>query len=479
MRIDSENIDDEDQVSINKQVPQFPEKKAPTYFKQEMLIIDLINQHKKASGHQKKEYECQLLRRFRNPKSHDCYMVEGQWAIRYTNYLYENSNTLPGILDNKPLDSLKKPVLNYDYYLVNEQTWKFLQDEYKGGPERILNFQIESACSSISESMNRTRSADISMISNVTDFTDRNPEVRLCGLKNELYFCYMHSALQGMFCITEFNDYFINSLRRIKSMIPKSLYDQMRMCRYYQELLEQINSSQNDYIKINSLRNYCIRRFSPKLQHDSEEFLLYLLSSIDDEINNLNKELQVIKIQRQINIVQNLFKGVIENKIICRNCNNTSINNEEFLTLSLALSKSLNLIQCLEDFLKEEKIFDYHCDKCNKKRQAFKRTKIINLPTYLLLHLKRFKFFPKQNKINSTISFPDPLIIQNNQYKITSIVVHQGSLESGHYYSFGKRKHKWYMFNDQSVKLVHKKDVLQQSAYILTYQKQNQQQLLP
>ena len=54
---------------------------------------------------------------------------------------------------------------------------------------------MESACSSISESMNRTRSADISMISNVTDFTDRNPEVRLCGLKNELYFCYMHSAL--------------------------------------------------------------------------------------------------------------------------------------------------------------------------------------------------------------------------------------------------------------------------------------------
>lgn len=41
--------------------------------------------------------------------------------------------------------------------------------------------------------------------------------------------------------------------------------------------------------------------------------------------------------------------------------------------------------------------------------------------------------------------------ISDSKYRLSGVLVHSGSAESGHYYSFIKVGEKWYEFNDKYV----------------------------
>ncbi|CAD8164606.1 unnamed protein product [Paramecium octaurelia] len=460
----SENLNEEDNSSINKQVPQFPQKKAPSYSNEVPQILKLQNQFRIAQGNTRRELECQLIKRLVDLKKNsdsDWYRLNGAWAQKYTTYLYDNSSTLPGPIDNTDLLQKKNLVMNVDFYVVNETVWKFLLEEYSGGPE-ILDEKIPpSPSSNASSTTDRAKSVDISIVSYVSQL-DINPEIPIKGLKNELYFCYMHSSLQCMMCIQELNNFILNNINR-------QHIQSMPLCTSYQELLRQLKDTQQDYIKINSLRNSITKKFNPKHQHDAQEFLLFLLSSFEDEINNFNKK----NVQQQTilpNVIDQYLKGKMTSEIHCKNCSKKSQIMEEFLSLSLALLKINSINQSFDEFLKDELIQDYKCDSCHKKKTAIKKTRITKLPQYLILHLKRFKFFPKQNKIIQHIKFSLESSFCGIKYSLAGIIVHSGSLEQGHYYSFCKRQNKWWLFNDQKIKLVNNNDVLQQQGYILFYQ---------
>lgn len=46
------------------------------------------------------------------------------------------------------------------------------------------------------------------------------------------------------------------------------------------------------------------------------------------------------------------------------------------------------------------------------------------------------------------------------QYELFAVIVHMGSLNSGHYVAYTKRNRKWYLFNDEDYELVSDKEVL-------------------
>lgn len=142
----------------------------------------------------------------------------------------------------------------------------------------------------------------------------------------------------------------------------------------------------------------------------------------------------------------------------------------------------------------------YYCEKCEKKINTLKRCCIKRMPNVLFIVLKRFEFnFDTMTKfkINDYIEFPmeldmtqysqdalakkdimkqmeeknltlqdldeDQKLIMQKQiperyfnYKLKGTIIHLGTAEQGHYYSFIQDREnpnqKWYEFNDTIVR---------------------------
>src|SRR5947207_5877603 len=128
----------------------------------------------------------------------------------------------------------------------------------------------------------------------------------------------------------------------------------------------------------------------------------------------------------------------------------------------------------------------YSCESCGRHVDAVKQISIKSLPDNLIFHLKRFEYSIKQGtriKVNDYFPFPKEIdlfpytvqAIENQEsgqskatqttqliYELVGVLVHTGTAESGHYYSYirdPRPKHtvpdpkiEWYEFNDSEVK---------------------------
>ena len=169
--------------------------------------------------------------------------------------------------------------------------------------------------------------------------------------------------------------------------------------------------------------------------------------------------------------MQGVFGGKTVSQCICKVCGTVKENLEDFYNLSLDVKHSKTLSESLSRFISGDSISDYHCDNCNKKVEITKRTLIERVPNILIAHLQRivFNFDTFANeKINTRLEFPmtvdlypytkaglaDPESTSTEfAYDLVGIVVHKGTAEMGHYYSFIKTEtNKWYEFNDSAVK---------------------------
>ena len=105
------------------------------------------------------------------------------------------------------------------------------------------------------------------------------------------------------------------------------------------------------------------------------------------------------------------------NKIVSlRNCEGVSEIIDTFYDISLPITKKKStLTKCLDSFFKEEGWIDsYKCEKCKMNSQAKKTVVVCEQPKILVLHLKRFKMFPKRQKLFNPVEFPmdEPILKQ-------------------------------------------------------------------
>jgi len=140
-----------------------------------------------------------------------------------------------------------------------------------------------------------------------------------------------------------------------------------------------------------------------------------------------------------------------------------------------------NIYESLETYIEGDQISEYFCENCEKKVNAVKRVCLQELPNILIVHLQRivFNFDTYLNdKVNSRFEFPEFLNLeaftkqeikrreeQNEQeeqeelekicteYKLVGVVVHSGTAEAGHYFSYIRASDRWLEFNDSNVKL--------------------------
>lgn len=116
-------------------------------------------------------------------------------------------------------------------------------------------------------------------------------------------------------------------------------------------------------------------------------------------------------------------------------------------------------------------------DKLGKKIDAKKFASLGILPKHLIIQLSRFEFNYstwEKRKIDSPFEFPinidlKPYTIlenKNTKYALCGVIIHSGTANYGHYFSYVKNRNsnKWYNFNDSYVSEITQDDMLQ-SAY--------------
>ena len=150
-------------------------------------------------------------------------------------------------------------------------------------------------------------------------------------------------------------------------------------------------------------------------------------------------------------------------------------------------NKEPTLYDCLNEYCKWEELIDdnqWLNEKLNKKQDVKKRIIFWNLPSILIITLKRFANFKKKD--HRLITYPlenldcSSYVEGYNQesyiYDLYGICNHSGGLMGGHYTAYVKNaNNKWYHYNDSQVIEVKNKDkMISPYSYCLFYQKKKQ-----
>jgi len=201
-------------------------------------------------------------------------------------------------------------------------------------------------------------------------------------------------------------------------------------------------------------------------------------------------------IKLNYSLVTELLNGLFCSTVTCKQCGtkNPSFELYNMIPVEIPQDGESTLENCLKHFVSDENLNtendnQFHCEKCDCKTNAVKSMSIWNVSPIVIIQLKRFKQdgmrltkskFKVTFPINK-LSFDDILNEHNssrgNDYELTGIVQHMGTLNSGHYRAYTKNSinNKWYIFDDSSVAHIPESEIegemITDNAYLLFYQK--------
>jgi ubiquitin C-terminal hydrolase len=231
------------------------------------------------------------------------------------------------------------------------------------------------------------------------------------GMANESLFCYMNACVQGLLGINSLVDY-----TRKQGYTKVGATKTQKFWRAFNEIVTCQGTSK---FTPKQLRKISSLTFSMDEQHDSHEFMRFVLSGMQDEINLTRPKKQIeFKDSNSAwehykkyhsSIIDELFAGQLVSRVTCKNCSHISKTFDPFLDLSLPIipGKTKTINECYSTFAKDEDIKDsYTCEKCKVKGKATKRFAVCRFPQNLVIHLKRFQTYPKKKKIGEHIAYP-------------------------------------------------------------------------
>jgi len=260
--------------------------------------------------------------------------------------------------------------------------------------------------------------------------------------------CYLNSALQ-----------FITQGKQVNKALEKHFKDSDLYCFFllmFKQKWEDVEAQDNPR-NIKYLVAKKFPQFNNNYQQDSHEFLVCLLDLLENPI------------------LKHFYDFKIVSTVKCDYCKKKSKTTQEQRFISLSIPKQeTTLRQCFKNYILQENV-SWKCPKC-RNNTANKQILILNLPKFLIIHLKRFEWFKNGKRINTPINFPiNWKINNNNKYKLISIINHYGSFDGGHYTSIGKiNTNKWIVYDDirlSKIQTQHIKINYKTSAYLLLYEK--------
>ena len=192
-------------------------------------------------------------------------------------------------------------------------------------------------------------------------------------------------------------------------------------------------------------------------------------------------ELQLLS-DKDKDAFRKFYRGSYVTQIRPSDCIHVSEKIENFNALQLEVRGKSTLQESLKAYVEGDVMEGenkYQCTQCDGGRYAnyaVKRTCLKEIPDSLILHLKRFDYdlvSLSRHKLNDQFEFPERIDmspykldhltnpespIEEDIFELVGILVHSGTAETGHYYSFIRERPapsgeqpRWFQFNDTSV----------------------------
>ncbi|XP_054916351.1 ubiquitin carboxyl-terminal hydrolase 47-like [Poeciliopsis prolifica] len=276
------------------------------------------------------------------------------------------------------------------------------------------------------------------------------------GLSSPGLTCYLNSILQVLFMTEEFRE----AVKRDWSKSSTATID------FY--LGELFHTLEGDMAKTHNItKKLGIKDVFE--QRDAAEYLEKILCRTNPNASKI-------------------FKGELNHKTTCLNCNNTNISTNFFWVLPLSMgdskSGSYSVLKGWRSFFKSQRVCKENqmfCSRCNQKHDADIEYEMMHCPDVLTLLLKRFSFDYQQNryvKLNGKVDVAQTLEIKNCRYDLYAVVHHFGDLMGGHYTADIKsfETGNWYCFNDNTVKCINEvyvksgqNQIRSSTVYLLMY----------
>ncbi|KAK9798582.1 hypothetical protein WJX73_003480 [Symbiochloris irregularis] len=318
------------------------------------------------------------------------------------------------------------------------------------------------------------------------------------GLRNGSATCYMNAVFQQLFMCPGVRMAVLAEPEEMEEAARKdSLFYQM------QATFAALALSRNQAFKPvgvwHAFKDYDGEPINVREHQDAQEFLTRLQDLVDQHLRD----------ERRQPIMQAQFGGKVATTIVCRSVPYRSQKEEDFIQVGLDVRGKHDLGESLDFYVQSELMEgenQYLCEEAGRKVDAVKGMCFTDLPNTLCIHLKRFEYDYEQMtrwKIKDRFEFPLELNMykytkaaadareaaeaaQNDEaqgaaedgtsasaaaaaveaagtadcwYELRGIVVHSGTANAGHYYSYIKVRHEpglscggqWFCFDDTSV----------------------------
>lgn len=260
--------------------------------------------------------------------------------------------------------------------------------------------------------------------------------------------------------------------------------------------------------------------FGGPYQQDAQEFISFLLENLHDETNRLRDRTGEVQQPplgprstalgnallywneyRKYNdsLVDKYWRGVEVTDRRCRSCGHPSLTYEHFDAIHLpippnAASTATTMADLLAQYCSADLLDEYKCDQCRRIDTTEKRVRLVRLPDLLCVSFRRFQGNEHYGfrKNNTAVVFPingldmtpytmqgittpedqvadgifadDPSRTEQQFrapfiYDCYAVIVHSGTLKSGHYRSFIKDEgaadtNQWHHFDDARIEPV-------------------------
>ncbi|KAE8383353.1 hypothetical protein BDV26DRAFT_137686 [Aspergillus bertholletiae] len=292
----------------------------------------------------------------------------------------------------------------------------------------------------------------------------RSPE-GYAGLKNLSNTCYLNSLLTQLFMNVSFRDF----------MMRLDLVDPLNSQMLLEETKKVFGYMQETWLKsvdpqglVGSIRTYDNEPVDVTVQMDVDEFYNLLFDRWEAQISNAEDKKKF----------RSFYGGQLVQQIKSKECPHISERLEPFSAIQCDIKGKASLEESLQAYVEGEIMQGdnkYSCTSCGRHVDAVKRACLKDVPDNLIFHLKRFDFdmvTMMRSKINDEFQFPEHIDmspfkveylsdpeaeVQEDLFELVGVLVHSGTAESGHYYSYIRERPtadsrgSWVEFNDSDV----------------------------